>query len=195
MPTFTNMYPGEFEELFRRVSQLFTLETVAKNKQIDGKLLKRNPNTPLWDTVESIAKFDGIEIGGAKYVSTEHFFKKPIRILFFIQIHELESRLYRIHRWNGKNMRELDESNFNDLIRDLVDNEEVTKSQSVYNSRASLKEDFKAISSFRNIIFHTNRKLLKSVDKNTLVNRKKQILNLLLALQQILDNMERKNNE
>lgn len=188
------MYPGEFEQLFRKVSSNFTLEGVAKKDRIEGKLLKRNPETPIWDTIESIKGYQGIDIGTGKYVSLEHFFRKPVRILFFILIHELESRLYRIHRWNGKLIKELDELHYNDLVRELVNNEQLISLQNIF-SRSVFKEDLKAISSFRNIIAHTNRKLLNRVDAETLVQRKKQILSLLEATQQILDGMERKSYE
>jgi len=194
------MYPGEFENLFRKISNIFTLESVAKKEEIIGKLLKRNPETPLWDTIESIEGYEGLAIGEGKYVSSEHFFKKPIRILFFILIHELESRLYRILRWNGAPIEELDKCSINDLIRMLINNESLILLQDVYSSRnrfkedlkTIFKEDLKAISSFRNTIFHTNRKLLKGVDVGTIIKRKKQVLMLLEALQQILDRMERK---
>lgn len=189
------MYPGEFENMFNKISHIFTLETVAEIKTVKGNLLKRNPQTPLWDTIESIKGCDGIDIGEGKYISCEHFFRKPIRILFFILIHEMESRLYRIHRWNGKLIKELDELNINDLIREIINNKELVKLQETYSSKAKLKEDLKAISSFRNIVVHTNRKLLKEVDADTIIKRKKQVLMLLEALQQILDRMERKNYE
>jgi len=189
------MYPGEFENLFRKISNLFTLETVSKKDLIKGKLIKRNPETPIWDTIDSIQDYDGIDLGNNKFVSSENFFRKPVRILFFILIHELESRLYRIHRWNGKPINELDNLNINDLIKLLIENENLIKLQNLYKSRSKLKEDLKAISAFRNIIFHTNRKLLKSVDSETLINRKKQVLKLLEALQKILDNMQRKSFE
>lgn len=187
------MYPGEFENLFNKISQIFTLGSVAKKEVINGKLLKRNPQTPIWDTIDSIKECDGIDVGNGNSVSCAYFFKKPIRMLFFILIHELESRLYRIHRWNGKPINELDKLNFNDLIKELVNNKELISFQDVYQSRALFKEDLKAISSFRNIIVHTNRRLLKEVDKDTIIKRKKQVLILLETLQQILDRMERKN--
>jgi len=189
------MYPGEFETLFRKISNLFNLETIAKKEIIQGKLLKRNPQTPIWDTIDSIKGYDGIDIGDKRYISSESFFRKPIRILFFILIHELESRLYRIHRWNGVPLKELDELNINDLIRDIVDNKELLSLQDIYPSRTVFKEDLKALSSFRNIIMHTNRKLQKGIDDITIIKRKKQILSLLEALQQILDRMDRKSYE
>ncbi|MBI4158830.1 hypothetical protein HY500_01070 [Candidatus Woesearchaeota archaeon] len=183
------MYTGEFEELFRKISNLFTLETVSQEEQIKGKLLRRDPKTPVWDTLESIDGYDAIDIGG-KYVSCEKFFRKPVRILFFILIHEIESRLYRIHRRNGKPLSDLDESNINNMIKGLISDKGLLEAQKIYQTRSELKEDLKAISSFRNIIFHTNRKLLKTVGSKTLIQRKKQVIKLLEALQQISDRME-----
>jgi len=189
------MYTGEFEELFRKISKIFTLESVAKSESLEGNLLKRPANESLWDTIDNIKGFDGIDIGNGKYVKTEHFFKKPIRILFFILIHEMESRLYRIQRLNGKLIKELDELHINDLIRELIENEDLLKMQDVYSSRSEFKEDLKAISSFRNLIVHTNRKLIDNVDKETIIKRKKQVLNLLDAIQQISDRMSVKSDQ
>jgi len=186
------MYPGEFEETFRKISQIFTLGSVAKVKNVEGKLLKRNPETPIWDTIESIKGIDGIDIGDGRIVSCDHFFKKPVRILFFILIHELESRLYRIHRWNDVPLEELNSLNINDYIKDLLSNDGLVGLQDTYESRSQLKEDLKAISSFRNMIVHANRNLLWVVDADTLIKRKKQVLSLLATIQQILDRMERK---
>ena len=103
----------------------------------------------------------------------------------------MESRLYRIHRRNGTELNELNELNINDMIRMLVDNENLLRLQKTYQSRALLKEDLKAISAFRNIIVHTNRKLLKEIDSKTIIQRKKQITQMLETLQQISDNINR----
>ena len=189
------MYRGEFEELFKGISQNFTLANIAKPIPIQGKLLKASPTMQLWEMIDTMQNYDGIDIGKGKYVSKEYFFRKPVRILFFILIHELESRLYRIQRWFGKDLQELDRMNINDLIRELANNETLISLQRIYNSRVDFKEDLKAISAFRNIIVHTNRMLLKSIDVGTLIKRKKQVLTLLEAVQQILDNMERKSFE
>jgi len=186
------MYVGEFESFFSKISQMFTLESAAKKQTIAGKLLKRSPSDLLWSTLDDIHGYDAIDIGKSHYISCENFFRKPMRILFFILVHELESRLYRIHRWSGKPLDELDNWSFNDMIRELLAREDLLALQLAYPSRANLKEDLKAISAFRNIIVHTNRKLLKHVDTDTLIDRKKQVLKLLAALQEILDKMERK---
>lgn len=183
------MYPGEFETLFRRLANLFTLETIAENKNFEGKSVKRNPLTPIWDTMDGLYDCDYIDIGDKRGVSCRFFFKKTVRILFYVLLVEFEGRLFRIHEWRGKKISELNEKNINDLIRELVDSD-LVELQKEYPVRKEFKEDLKALSSFRNVIMHVNKKLEKSVDINTLIERKKQIIRLLSALQQILDNME-----
>jgi hypothetical protein len=183
------MYPGEFETLFRRLANLFTLETIAENKKTEGKSVKRNPLTPIWDTMDGLYDCDYIDIGNDRSVSCRFFFKKTVRILFYVQLVEFEGRLFRVHEWNGKDISELNEKNINDLIRELLESD-LIKLQKEYPSKESFKEDLKAISSFRNVIMHVNKKLEKTININVLISRKKQLVKLLSALQQILDNME-----
>lgn len=182
------MYPGEFETLFRRLANLFTLETIAENVKIEGKSVKRNPSTPIWDTMDGLYDCDYIDIGNGKAVSCRFFFKKTVRILFYVLLVEFEGRLFRIHEWKGKDISYLNEQNINDLIRELLESELIDL-QKEYSSRSDFKEDLKAISSFRNVIMHVNKKLEKDIDINDIINRKKQTMKLLSALQQILDNM------
>lgn len=183
------MYPGEFETLFRRLANLFTLETIAENKPFTGKSIKRNPLTPIWDTMDGLYDCEYIDIGDGRRVSCRFFFKKTVRIMFYVLLVEFEGRLFRIHEWQGKDSSRLNEKNINDLIRELVDSKLVNL-QKEYPSRSSFKEDLKAVSSFRNVIMHVNKKLEKTLDLNLLIKRKKQLIKLLAALQQILDNME-----
>ena len=101
---------------------------------------------------------------------------------------ELEGRLFRIHEWQGKDITELNEKNLNDLIRELV-HSDLLEFQDEYSSRSKFNEDFKAVSSFRNVIMHVNKKLERAVPLETLVKRKAQVMKLLAALQQIMDRM------
>ncbi|MBS3156645.1 hypothetical protein J4442_00530 [Candidatus Woesearchaeota archaeon] len=183
------MYPGEFETLFRRLANLFTLETIAENKKMEGKSAKRTPLIPIWDTMDSLYDCDYIDLGDGRFVSCRFFFKKTVRILFYVLLVEFEGRLFRIHEWNGKDISELNEKNINDLIKELLESDLVNL-QKEYHSRKEFKEDLKAISSFRNVIMHVNKKFEKTLNINIIVERKKQILKLLSALQQILDNMD-----
>ncbi|MBT4191979.1 MAG: hypothetical protein HOE11_01595 [Candidatus Diapherotrites archaeon] len=182
------MFPGEFETLFREMANIFTLETIAKKMDLEGDYPKRNPHSPIWDTIDTLYDCEYVDVGNGKYVSCQLFFKKTVRILFYTLMIELEGRLFRIHEWNGKSLDELNEANLNVLIKELVDSELIDK-QIEYDSRTEFKKDLKAVSSFRNVIMHVNKKLEQTVDVKTVVQRKKQMLKLLLALQQILDHM------
>ena len=182
------MYPGEFETLFRKLANVFTLETIAERQRAPKGSLQRNPTTPLWDTMDDARGYEYIDIKNNRRVSCKYFLRKPIRILFFILLVEVEGRLFRIHEWRGRNVGELNEKNFNHLIKELVDSN-LIKLQHEYQTRAKFNEDLKAISAFRNIIMHVNKKLEKNVQIELLIERKKQILKLLAALQQIMDRM------
>jgi hypothetical protein len=184
------MYPGEFENLFRKIANIFTLDTMARELDLPGNFPKRNPETPIWDVMDSVLDCEYIDIGEGKYVSCKYFFKRPTRILFMVLLAELEASLFRIHERNGKDIAELNNKNMNELIKELVDSE-LIKSQIEYPSRAEFKEDLKAISAFRNVLMHYNKKLEKTIDINTLINRKKQMNKMLAALQQICDKMVR----
>jgi hypothetical protein len=184
------MYPGDFEKSFRKIVEIFTLDFISEKKELEQSYPKRNPNTPIWDTIDILEHLDSfIDIGDGKYVSCKNFFKRPIRIMFFFLIIELESRIFRILEWSRINLKELNEKSMNNLIIDLA-NSELINFQNIYNSRAEFKEDLKAISSFRNIIVHINKKLSDYIDNKTILNRKKQLNKLLSATQQILDEME-----
>ncbi len=182
------MYPGEFEQLFRKISDLFPLKIIAKDMQVRGEFPKRSPETPIWESIESLEGCQYLNIGQGKYVESKNLLEKPLRILFFILLQESEGRLFRIHEWSGKNLSELNEKNLNSLITELVDSELINK-QKEYPTRKEFKGDLKAISSFRNIIVHVNKKLERNVEPKTIVKRKKQVQRLLVALQQILDNI------
>ncbi|MBS3079189.1 hypothetical protein J4218_03655 [Candidatus Pacearchaeota archaeon] len=186
------MYLGDFKVFFNDISSRFTLESISREKTLDGKLLKRNPTELLWNVLDFVKDSDGIDIGNGKFVSIESFFRKRTRILFFILIHEFESRLYRVHKWNGYSLERLDNMSLNDMIRDLVNDSKVIEIQNVYTSVNEFRDDLKAVSSFRNIIVHTNRKLLTGIGIENLINRKNQTAQCLLALQEILDVLEKR---
>lgn len=184
------MYPGEFETLFRKVTNLITLGMFAKELDLKDDFPKRNPETPTWDAVDMFCDCEYIDIGNGRYVSNKIFSK--IRIPFFILLAEFESRLFRIHEWNGQDISNLNDKHLNDYIKELTTSD-LIKLQKEYEKRSDFMNDMKAISSFRNVIMHVNKNLEKNVSIETIVKRKKQISKVLLALQEILDKMPRKN--
>jgi len=185
------MYPGDFEKLFRKISELFTLELISEKKDLEQNFPKRNPETPIWNTIETLPIEGYFDIGHGRYVPVKKFFKRPVRILFFLFTTEFESRLFRILKWYGKDDSELNEKNINNLIKDLLDSE-LVNFQKEYSTRTEFKEDLKAVSSFRNVIVHVNKKLENGINNNILKKRKQQLITILSALQQITDEIELK---
>ncbi len=185
------MYPGEFDALFGQIAHLFALKTIAEKQSVSGNFPRYNPETPIWDVLGSdLVAHEYIEIGSGRVVSTKRFLRKPIRILFFLLLAEFEGRLFRIEELRGKDISELNEGNLNDFVRNLSESEELLRFQTEYPTRAEFHEDMKALSAFRNIIMHVNKKLEREVKLETLVKRKRQAVKVLSALQQILDKMK-----
>jgi hypothetical protein len=182
------MTPKEFDELFRKISSVYNLDTVAEKLDIKGNFPKRDSNKPIWECIDDLHHEEYIDIGNGKFFSCKFFFKRPIRNLFFILISEVEARLYRINERLGKPISELNEKNMNELIKNILSPKIITL-QGEYNSRSKFKEDLKAISSFRNIIVHTNKKLQDAIKPDIVFERKKQVEKILIALQQISDNL------
>ncbi len=142
--------------------------------------------------LDNIGGYEYVSIGKNRYVKRKYFFKKPMRIMFVILLSELEERLYRAAELRQGNTEGLNDKNLNDLIRMLLENDPISL-QTEYESKAAFKDDLKALSSFRNIIFHINKKLEESIDYETIIKRKKQALRSLVALQQITDNLKERN--
>lgn len=188
------MKPEDFDRVFEEISKVFTLDLIAKKLDIKGEFPKRNPKEPLWDCIEDLHHEEYIDIGEGRLVSCRYFFKRPVRTLFFILISELESRLFRIDERTGKDVEELNNKTLKELIIDLVETD-LFELQEQYSSKRKLKEDLKAMSLFRNVIVHTNKRLEKSIEPDTIAKRKEQILKLLDALQQISDRMPRKDKQ
>jgi hypothetical protein len=184
------MHPKKFEEIFKRIAEIYTLDLFAEEKSLEGKFPKRNPSESIWDRIDDLHHEEYVDLGNGKFFPCRFLFKRPVRILFFILITEFEARLFRIHELLGKNIAELNNKNTNDLIRELL-KPEIISLQKEYPSRKEFKEDLKALGAFRNLVVHTNKKLELSIEADTIFKRKKQILKVLCALQQISDSLKK----
>lgn len=153
-----------------------------------------DPSMPIFDAVELLIDKEALKTSEGRAVTKRMMLKKPLRIIFFILITELEGRLYRVQEWSNRPVSELNEKNLNHLIVDLVDDPTLFSYQDFYKTRADFKEDLKAVSSIRNSIVHVNKKLELDIDIETVIKRKKQMITLLDALQQILDAQKRRRN-
>jgi len=181
----------DLDKTLEKLAGIFVLEKYTQKVKPSGKILKLNPKMPVWDALDAFGKKGGdyISVGGGRCVECVAVLKK-VRIPFFLLLAEFESRLFRIHEWSGKDAAGLNEKYINELIKELVDSD-LVKMQKVYASRKEFKEDLKAVSAFRNVIMHVNKKLERDLEIETIIKRKSQIFKLLGALQQILDNMRK----
>ncbi len=104
--------------------------------------------------------------------------------IFYALIIEIEYRLYGALK-TRVNVKELQTYNLNDMIRKFLSDDKLFQMQKIYDKRKEIKEDLKAISSFRNIIMHSNRKMDLETEFSTILKRKRQALRLLEALGQM----------
>ena len=183
-----DMREKEWQELFGNISRQLPVSLVAKDP-MDGRAtgLRVRRTLPIFDAVDLFEKHDSLRLSNGRVVRKEFLLKKHLRIMFFVVLTEIESRLYRTQEWAGMAIKDLNEANLNDLIKNLLDNSDLFSYQKEYKTRANFKDDLKAISSFRNNIVHVNKKLEMEVDLKTIMKRKAQMQRLLTALQQILD--------
>jgi hypothetical protein len=186
------MRPDKWQPFFNSISAQLNVGSVAlEMPETSLSYIDVDPSLPVFDAVDLLLKNDALRVPGGKFVTKRLMLKKPIRIIFFVLLTEIEGRLYRIQEWANRQVAELNEKNLNHLIVDLVDDETLFGYQTFYKSRADFKEDLKAVSSIRNNIVHVNKKLELDVDLETVIKRKRQMLNLLDALQEILDGQEK----
>lgn len=146
---------------------------------------------PVFDAIDLLKDHESLVLPDGRTVKKRFLMKRPLRIIFFVLLTELESKLYRTQEWSSQPLSELNEANMNKLIVNLLDNATLFSYQDLYKTRADFKEDLKAVSAIRNNIVHVNKKLELEIDFETIVRRKGQLLKLLEAFNQILDAQER----
>lgn len=187
------MRKGEFEELFSNISKQLSVALIAKKrKENDPKEGEIFPTqTPVFDALDLFLNKEYAFLDDGRIVKKQFLLKRPTRILFFFLLTELESRLYRTQEWSNRQLKDLNENNMNDLIRDLANDKKLFSYQKEYQTRMEFKEDLKAISSIRNLIVHVNKKLELETNYNTIIKRKNQLQKLLNALNEILEEQEK----
>ncbi len=185
------MRKNELEITLKKLAGIFNLEKYAKEMPAKGNVLEMGSKISIWDALDIACEkeADYICIGNGKHVECASIFRK-VRIPFFLLLAEFESRLFRIHEWSGKDIAILNEKYINELIKELLDSDLINL-QKTYNNRKEFREDMKAISSFRNVIMHVNKKLEKDLKANIILKRKKQVFRMLEAFQEILDGIRK----
>jgi len=182
----------EFSEFLARVSRTMPVSMLAREAPLEKheKCIKVDEGLPVFDALDLLEHNDCLALENGKTVRKKYMLKRPLRIMFFVLLTELESKLYRTQEWSGMPLEELNDKTFNDFVRFLVDDKKLYAFQKEYSSKKEFREDLKAASSFRNLMAHVNKKLEMETDFDTVLKRKHQILRLLRALAEILDCLE-----
>ena len=183
------MREEEWRVFFNNISNQLTVSWLARpphNQDTTG-YLEVESSLPVFDAIDLLEKHEGLILPDGRVVVRKLVLKRPTRILFFVLLTELESKLYRTQEWSNRQLNELNEFNLNALITDLLNDQRLFSYQKIYDTRASFKEDLKAVSAMRNHVVHVNKKLELEVEFDTIVTRKRQLQKLIKALSEILD--------
>ncbi|MBW3022561.1 hypothetical protein KY308_00465 [Candidatus Woesearchaeota archaeon] len=179
------MKPERFKRFFGKLSSEMTVDLIAKDIKKHGSFLKVKNNLPVLDALELLEKHDSLITEDNKVLTKEWALSKPVKTLFYAMIIELEYKLYKVLKPKAKSVEELQSCGLNDLIKLFFADEELFKMQNIYDKKTEMKKDMKAISSFRNVIMHSNKKIDLEAGFSTVLNRKRQALKLLSALDQL----------
>ncbi len=184
----------EFDKFFKGVSSSLPVSLLARapyegdpkgGDVVDGSL-------GVFEALDLLKESEFLFLADGRIIKRKFALKRPVRILFFVLLTEVESRLYRIHEWTNIALSELNEKNMNDFVRALVESEELFSYQKEYLKRSDFRDDLKAISSLRNLIVHVNKKLEMETDFETVCKRKEQIFRALKALDEILGELKKR---
>lgn len=179
------MEPKAFKKFFSRMSEQLPITLIAKEVNATDSCLEVKDSLPIFDALDLLEKHSCLTLKNGLVVNRKQMMSKPVKTLFYALIIEIEYRLYRVLKKRTQSVKELQTKNFNDMIKQFIEDQELLKMQNVYSKRQQIKEDLKAISSFRNIIMHSNRKMDLDTEFATIIKRKKQALKLLDALEQL----------
>jgi hypothetical protein len=187
------MREQEWNDFFNKISSQLTVSWLARPWREGDPVVSISveQTLPVFDAIDLLEKNESLKLPDGRIVIKRFMLKRSLRIIFFVLITEVESKLYRTQEWAGKPLDVINETNLNNHIMDLMNNETLFAYQSEYKSRADFKEDLKAISSLRNQVVHVNKKLELEMDFETIVKRKRQLQKTISALSQILDLQEK----
>lgn len=180
-----SMDPKKFDAFFNKLSTSIVALDVAKEDGSVKGLVRVNGKLPLFEAIDFLEKEEGIAVSDRLSIRRRQLMNHPIKVLFYLLVTQIEYQLYKVLKNSGLSENALHELNFNDLVRQFLSNESLTSRQTIYKSRLKFKDDLKAISSFRNVLMHSNKKMNLANDYKVVLKRKKQALSLLKALNDI----------
>jgi len=188
------MDPQKFDVFFNKLAATIKLSDIYA-KEANSKTNKKiiDLNKPLFDALDLFENQEELFISDKLSVKRTQLMNHPFKVLFYLLIIQIEYQLYKIQKENEPSKKEkLQILTFNELIKGFLDNKELMQKQVIYKSKKEFKEDLKAISSFRNIIMHSNRKMQLSLEYKTIIKRKQQLMKLINALNEIRKAIEAK---
>ncbi len=181
-------------ELFSRVSKDFNVVLLAKTRELPlENHIHVKDDLPVFDALELLQKHDCLVTEDGSTVTKAEALERPVKILFFMLIMEVEYSLYKVLKQytdSPESLERLRSSNMNDMIREFFTHPEPFGMQGVYTKKQEMKKDLKAVSSFRNVNMHSNRKIDLETGFETVLKRKGQLFRLLEALDQITDKLK-----
>ena len=179
------MRPERFKPFFEKLSKEMTASLISRDLSSCEKCFEIEDNLPIFDVLDLLEKHECLRLENGQVITRDDTMRKPVKTLFYLLITEIEYRLYKVLKNRVESLEKLRESEFNELIRLFLENKELFEIQDIYSKRAELKEDLKAISSFRNVIMHAPRKIDLETRYDVVVKRKNQALKLMKMLGEI----------
>ena len=178
------MRPERFNKFFQYLEKL-PVSLIAKNIKPKENYFRIKSDMPLFDALDLLGRYDCLILENGDVITREQTMSKPVKTIFYTLVIEIEYRLYKVLKEKVKSPEELQRLEFNELIKMFLLYDDLLKKQNVYSEKQNMKKDLKAISSFRNIVMHSPRKMDLATRYDIIIKRKKQALKLLEALGQI----------
>jgi len=171
------MIPDKFENMFNEVSKNLTLRLISESS--DTKVVGEvSENKPIWDFLDD---YDGSDVylDSGELVKLDNLKKRPLRILFFIYLSEIESRLFKIIKIK-----------FPEIYENLSDNLYL-RSLIILLKKSSVEKElinkFNKINDFRNKVMHMDNSFQEQWTLRQFKNYKKIFIEVNDELQKILD--------
>lgn len=180
-------------KLFSKVTGDFKVVLLAKQSSPTGRRIDVKDDLPILDALDLLLEHDCLVTEHGLVVTRTEAMERPVRILFYMLITELEYSLYKILKQyldSEETLEALRTYQINDMIREFVKSDNIIRNQNIYKTKQEMKRDLKAVSSFRNIVMHSNRKMELETEFEVILERKNQLFRLLDAMGQIMDKVK-----
>lgn len=180
-------------EFFSKVAKDFNVVLLAKPAKPLKNCINVKDNLQIFDALQLLQKYDCLVTEKGLVVTRAEAMERPVRVLIFMLTIEMEYSIYKILKQyvnSPESLERLRSFHLNDMIREFFKLSEPFDMQNIYTKRQEMKRDLKAVSSFRNIIMHSNRKMELETEFTVILKRKDQLFKLLDALNQITENIK-----